>query len=61
LQANTGLRRAEALRQSMVKVLDTPGECGWLCWLGWQPQTHPTAHPAFWAPFVVYGEGGAIQ
>lgn len=61
LQANTGLRRAEALHQSMVAVLDAPSECGWLCWLGWQKETYPTAHPAFWAPFVVYGEGSAIE
>lgn len=61
LQASAGLRRAEALRQSMVTLLDAPAECGWLCWLGWQSARYPSAHPAYWAAFVVYGEGGAIQ
>ena len=38
--------RAEAMRQSMLALIDkgTPQE----------------AHPAFWAPFVVVGEGGVI-
>ena len=37
--------RAEAMRQSMLALIDkgTPQE----------------AHPAYWAPFVVVGEGGA--
>lgn len=60
LRANRSLRRAEALRQSMVAVLETPGECGWLCWLGLQDTAYPTAHPAYWGPFVVLGEGGRI-
>ncbi len=45
LAANKSMGRAEALRQSMLALIDKgePSE----------------AHPAFWAPFVVVGEGGA--
>ena len=39
--------RAEALRRSMLKLMDDPG----------RPEF---AHPAFWAPFVVVGEGGTF-
>lgn len=39
------LRRAEALRQSMLALMAEP-----------EPRF---AHPAIWAPFVVVGEGGA--
>jgi CHAT domain-containing protein len=41
------LGRAEALRRSMLGMIDT-GE----------PRQ---AHPAFWAPFVVVGEGAAAR
>ena len=41
-----GVTKAEALRRSMLALMQTPGK----------PQF---AHPAFWAPFVVVGEGGA--
>ena len=54
------MRRAEALRQSMLTMLAEPAECGWRCWLHWQAETQP-AHPAYWAPFVIYGEGGTLQ
>ena len=40
-----GTPKAEALRRSMLALMQTPGK----------PQY---AHPAFWAPFVVVGEGG---
>ena len=40
------LGRAEALRQSMLALMDDPSN----------PQF---AHPAFWAPFVVVGEGAS--
>lgn len=40
--AHPGARRAESLRQSMLKVMA-------------QPQF---AHPAFWAPYALVGEGG---
>lgn len=45
LAANQSIGRAEAMRQSMLALIDkgTPEE----------------AHPAYWAPFVVVGEGGA--
>lgn len=57
LQRNKGMRRAEALRQTMLARLATPAECGLWCWLGWQEALQP-AHPAYWAAFVIYGEGG---
>ncbi len=46
LAANKSMGRAEAMRQSMLALIDK-GE----------PQD---AHPALWAPFVVVGEGGAL-
>ena len=45
LAASKSIGRAEAMRQSMLTLIDR-GE----------PRE---AHPAFWAPFVVVGEGGA--
>jgi CHAT domain-containing protein len=47
LKASPKIGRAEALRRSMISVIDTgkPYE----------------AHPAFWAPFVLVGEGGASR
>ena len=39
-----GIGRAEALRRAMAALIDGGGDA---------------AHPAFWAPFVVVGEGGA--
>ena len=47
LAADKTMGRAEAMRQSMLTLIDagTPKE----------------AHPAFWAPFVVVGEGGAAR
>ena len=45
LAANKAMGRAAAMRQSMLALID---------------QGDPReAHPAFWAPFVVVGEGGA--
>lgn len=44
LAANEAMGRAEAMRQSMLARIDK-----------WEPQE---AHPAYWAPFVVVGEGG---
>jgi CHAT domain-containing protein len=41
--ANVG--RAEAMRRSMLALIDKGSE--------------EEAHPAFWAPFVVVGEGAA--
>ncbi|MDP2824981.1 MAG: CHAT domain-containing protein [Sulfuritalea sp.] len=44
-EANPGQGKAEALRKAMLALIATP--------------KHPEyAHPIFWAPFVVVGEGG---
>lgn len=40
--ALSGLARAEALRQAMLATIREGG---------------PQAHPSYWAPFVVVGEG----
>jgi CHAT domain-containing protein len=45
LKADPRIGRAEALRRSMLAMIDS-GE-------GYE------AHPAYWAPFVLVGEGGA--
>jgi len=47
LKRNPKIGRAEALRRSMLSMIDTgkPYE----------------AHPAYWAPFVLVGEGGAAR
>jgi CHAT domain-containing protein len=39
-----GANKAEALQRSILALMQTPGK----------PRF---AHPAFWAPFVVVGEG----
>ena len=48
------LTRAEALRQSMLKLVDGPGYVA--------PESGKTvfsyAHPIFWAPFSLIGDGG---
>ncbi len=41
-----GVACAEALRRSMLALMD-------------DRETDHFAHPLFWAPFVVVGEGGA--
>lgn len=45
LSEDPAIGRAEALRRAMVKLMDGAGASYY-------------AHPAFWAPFVVVGEGG---
>jgi CHAT domain-containing protein len=47
LAANRAMGRAEAMRQSMLDLIDhgKPYE----------------SHPAYWAPFAVVGEGGAAK
>jgi CHAT domain-containing protein/tetratricopeptide (TPR) repeat protein len=45
LKRNPKIGRAEALMRSMLSMIDTGKEY--------------EAHPAFWAPFVLVGEGGA--
>jgi CHAT domain-containing protein/tetratricopeptide (TPR) repeat protein len=47
LKADPKIGRAEALRRSMLSMIDTGKEY--------------EAHPAFWAPFVLVGEGGAAR
>jgi CHAT domain-containing protein len=47
LKAEPKIGRAEALRRSMLSMIDTGKEY--------------EAHPAFWAPFVLVGEGGASR
>lgn len=42
-QTHPGVRRAESLRQSMLTVMAQP----------------LFAHPAFWAPYALVGEGGS--
>jgi CHAT domain-containing protein len=47
LSANNSLGRAEALRRSMLSLIENGA-------------AHE-AHPAYWAPFVVVGEGGSAN
>ena len=47
LAADKSMGHAEALRQSMLALIDKGGPY--------------EAHPAFWAPFIVVGEGAATQ
>ena len=46
IKRNPSIGRAEALRQSMLKLASSKIKPYY-------------AHPVFWAPFVVVGEGGA--
>ncbi len=52
--ADGGLTRAEALRQAMLSLIDGPGRL--------DAATNRTvfsyAHPIFWAPFSLIGDGG---
>ena len=48
LSADPGLRASEAHRQSMLALMNDPDE----------PMF---AHPLFWAPFVVVGDGGTLR
>jgi CHAT domain-containing protein/tetratricopeptide (TPR) repeat protein len=47
LKANPKIGRSEALRRSMLSLISTGKDY--------------EAHPAFWAPFVLVGEGGAAR
>ncbi len=47
MAGNPKVGRGEALRRSMLALID-------------KGEPH-AAHPAYWAPFVVVGEGGARQ
>lgn len=48
LSAQPGLARSEALRLSMLALMEDPTDSS-------------LAHPSAWAPFVVVGEGGALD
>ncbi len=51
-QQVSGLSRAESLRRTMIELIDqgqSPGDSG---------QYYLYAHPMFWAPFTLVGEGG---
>src|SRR5215831_9772001 len=47
MAADKNIGRAQAMRQSMLAMIDKGGPY--------------EAHPAYWAPFVVVGEGGAAR
>ena len=52
--ADTGMSRAEALRQSMLALIETGAykdEAGNILFA--------YAHPLFWAPYTIIGDGGA--
>jgi CHAT domain-containing protein len=51
--ADPSLSRSEALRQSMMALLDGPGSVDAAGRTG-----YTYAHPLFWAPFTVIGDGG---
>ena len=48
MKANPEIGRAEALRRSRIRLINNP-------------EYPEYAHPFFWAPFFVVGEGGPIQ
>jgi CHAT domain-containing protein len=48
------LTRAEALRQAMVGVMDGPG------FVEGDKTIYTYAHPAFWAPYALVGDGGGL-
>jgi CHAT domain-containing protein len=51
--ADPALSRAEALRQSMIALLDGPGAVD-----GTGKTIFTYSHPLFWAPYSVIGDGG---
>jgi CHAT domain-containing protein len=51
--ADAGLSRGEALRQSMMALLDGPGAVD-----AQGRSIYTYAHPLFWAPFTLIGDGG---
>jgi CHAT domain-containing protein len=53
--ASPGIARAEALRQAMLSLIDGPGMIDPLT----QKPVYSYAHPLFWAPFSLVGDGGA--
>jgi CHAT domain-containing protein len=53
--ATPGITRAEALRQAMLALIDGPGMIDPTTW---QPVSS-YAHPLFWAPFSLVGDGAS--
>lgn len=54
--ADSGLSRAEAMRQAMLGLIDGPG------YLEGEGRTvFSYAHPIFWAPFSLVGDGDGAQ
>lgn len=54
--ADPNLARSEALRQAMMALVDEPG------YVGSDGKTaFAYAHPLFWAPYSIIGDGGASQ
>jgi CHAT domain-containing protein len=51
--ADPGLTRSEALRQAMMALMDGPGYIG-----GDGKTEFAYAHPLFWAPYSIIGDGG---
>ena len=52
-RADPALSRGEALRQAMMALLDGPGAVD-----GSGRTIYSYAHPLFWAPYSVIGDGG---
>jgi CHAT domain-containing protein len=52
-RADPALTRGEALRQAMMALLDGPGAVD-----GSGRTVYSYAHPLFWAPYSVIGDGG---
>jgi CHAT domain-containing protein len=53
--ASPGISRAEALRQAILSLIDGPGAVD----PATQQAQYSYAHPLFWAPFSLVGDGGA--
>ena len=51
--ADPKLTRADALRQTMLWLMDNAGQMG-----ASGKMEYSYAHPMFWAPFVLIGDGG---
>jgi CHAT domain-containing protein len=66
-QHSPAISHADALRQSMLQHLHYQPACNLLCqardWLhiAKAPPTTPYAHPAYWAPFILIGDGLATR
>ena len=54
--AGTAVGRAEALSQSMLALIDGPGYIDPVS----SKVVFSYAHPIFWAPFTLIGDGGGV-